>query len=57
MYDLGDLYRLRNAMIKDADPETQLVGRLINTILIAKEKKELDQLSEVIYKWLSNKTT
>ena len=56
MYDIDELYRIKNALLKSDDPEEVLIGRLINTIIIARDKKELDKLSEVISQWIQQRT-
>ena len=55
MSDLSELYRIKNKLLRSSDPEEELMGRLINTIIIAKDKQELIELSEVLYRWIKGK--
>ena len=56
MSDIAQLFYLRNDLLKSKDPENVLIGRLLNTIIIARDKKELPELSEVLYKWIKSRT-
>jgi hypothetical protein len=50
---IRELEIIKKDCLESSDPELNLIGHLLTTIIISNQKKDLDSLAKIVSKWIT----